>query len=216
MVASKISLKNSIIKNLFINLDKNKLNEYNLDKIHSALIEDGLYYLQMRLPIAKITQDYISNIKNHIGSIDLNIEINEASKKDLDSIFSIHKRAWEDSHILFFPTSKEIFEILFDYPETLLLLARLNGINIGYIILDCDGPRKQFGVIAGMGILPELQGRKVGLIICLKAWNFLKNMNFEELRFEIYIENKRCIQLAKLLNFELYRVKRYPYNQIEI
>lgn len=216
MIKSRVSLKNTIIKSLFINLDKNKLNEYDIDKIHSTLIEDGLYYLQMRLPISKITQEYISNIKKHIGLVDLNIEVCEASKKDIDSILSIHRRAWEDSNILFVPTNKETFEILFDYLETILLIARLNGKNIGYLILDCDGPKKQFGIIAGMGVLPESQGRKVGLSICLEAWNYLKKLNFEELRFEIYIENKKCIQLAKLLSFQLYKVKRYPYNQIEI
>lgn len=82
MLKSKVSLKNKVIKNLFINLDKNKFNEYDLDKVHSALIEEELYYLQMRCPISKINQDYISNIKDHIGLIDLNIEINEASKKE--------------------------------------------------------------------------------------------------------------------------------------
>ncbi len=216
MISSKGSLKNRVIKNIFLNVDEDKFNEYEIDEIHSALIEDGLYYFRMRLPISKITQEYIDTINNHIGFFDLKIEIYEATKEDLTSILYIHKRAWKNSHILFVPTSKETFEILFDYLETKILIARLNGENIGYIILDCEGKNREFGVIDGMGILPEFQGRKIGLIMCLEAWDYLKKMNFEELRFEIYIENKKCIQLAKLLNFELYKIKRYPYNQIEI
>jgi len=198
-----------MLKNLYSNTDKS--NQQKIENSHSKLLEDGLYYLQMRLPTNKITQAYIDNLKSLIEQEETKIEIKEAKKKDLDSILYLHNRIWDDSHILFVPIDKVTIEILFDYPETKILIASKNREDIGYIIIDYDGPDRQYGMIDGMGILPKFQGKTIGRILCLSAWNYIKKLNTQEIRCEVFIENKKCFQFLKFLGFELYKINKYHY-----
>ena len=80
----------------------------------------------------------------------------------------------------------------------------MNGEDSGFALIYFTGEKKQVGVIAGMGIIPELQRKGLGTILGMAAWDYFKKNGVAELRCKVYKENKISYNFIKGLHFEEY------------
>jgi ribosomal protein S18 acetylase RimI-like enzyme len=207
----KLNFKKIALRRLFLNLDKTD----EVDSAHEKLLQ-GMRYIQMRLPIEKITREYEENIEKKIEANIYQAKIREASEKDLKIVTEIYNKAWLTSNTPFRPIQKETLSTIFQDPNTVFLIARVYGIDGGFVIIDLEGDNKEFGVIAGLGILPRFQRKGLGTILGLAAWSYLKKKGIKELRCEVYKDNKASYQFIKGLQFEEFGEKIYRKEDFEI
>lgn len=210
---SKISFKKRKIRSLF--LASNKENACKED-LEDELNREGLEYIQMRLPIEKITPEFENKIKEKVEQNIIKAKIREASKNDLESVVTLHNRAWMTSNEPFSPLSLESLKSLFEYPEIKILVAKVYGIDAGFVILDFEGPSNEYGIIAGLGVLTRFQRKGLGTIIGMAAWNYFKKKGIKELRCEVYKDNKVSYNFIKSLGFEEFDTKIYKCEDFEI
>lgn len=207
MPEPRISLKKQRIRRFFLNLDTSKKKD--VEEIHDDIAEEGLCYIQMKLPLSKITEEFESKIKEKVEKNFLKANIRKATVEDLESVIAIHNRAWLTAHTPFSPLTIETLRKIYDYPDTVILVAKVYGSDSGFILLDFEGPNKEYGVIAGLGIIPRFQRRGLGKILGMAAWTYFKERNIKELRCEVYIDNLASYNFIKSIGFEEFDKKVY-------
>jgi len=213
MSNSKISFKKKRVRSLFLASDKKGISK---EDIEDELITNGMEYIQMKLPMEKITPDFKNDIKEKVEQNILNAKIREASEKDLESVVHLHNRSWMTSCTPFSPLTIESLKSLFKFPEIKILIAKVYGIDAGFVILDLEGPNNEYGVIAGLGVLPRFQRKGLGTVIGVMAWNYFKTKGIKELRCEVYKENKVSYNFIKALGFEEFDTKIYKHEDFEL
>jgi len=209
MPESRSSLKKQRIRRFFLNFETSKKKKKNVEEIHDDIANEGLCYIQMKLPLSKITPEFESKIKERVEHNFLQAKIREATQEDLESVINIHNRAWLTAHTPFSPLSFETLNTIYHHPDTVILVAKVYGIDAGFIILDFEGPNNEYGVIAGLGIIPRFQRRGLGKILGVAAWTYLKERNIKELRCEVYIDNKASYNFIRSIGFEEFDKKVY-------
>ena len=76
---------------------------------------DDLDYIQMRLPVDKITQEFEENLLKKIKSNQILINMREGTEEDLESIIELHNKAWHSAPIPFrTPSRKKIIKLILD------------------------------------------------------------------------------------------------------
>jgi ribosomal protein S18 acetylase RimI-like enzyme len=203
---SNLSFKKKMVRNFFLNYEK-KFKTQN--EIESELESTGMTYIQMRLPVEKITEEYEAEVRKKVEKNILRAKIREASKDDLKSVAFLHNRSWMTSSTPFTPISHETIKKIYEYPDTKILIAKVYGIDGGFVILDFEGKEKEFGVICGLGVLPRFQRKGLGTVIGMAAWDFFKKRGVKELRCEVYKDNIVSYNFIKSLGFEEYDIKVY-------
>ncbi|MFX0072530.1 MAG: GNAT family N-acetyltransferase [Candidatus Hermodarchaeota archaeon] len=163
---------------------------------------EGLVYIQMRLPVDKITKEFEENIKNSAKFKNLNVKIREASENDLTVIINIYNKAWMTSNTPFSPLSFESIKNLYNFPDTTILIAKIYGIDAGFLILDFEGQKQEIGFITALGILPRFQRKGIGSVLGVASWDYFKNKEIKELRTEVYINNHKSKKFLKFIGFE--------------
>lgn len=211
----KINLKKKALRTYFLHIEKDT-HTGEVSNLQQEILDKGMVYLQMRLPINKITKEYENTLKDKIEHKILHASIREASEKDLTSVQNIYNRAWLTSNTPFRPIEKDTLKKIFNDPDTVFLVAKVYDIDGGFVILDIEGENKEYGVIAGLGILPRFQGKGLGTILGLAAWNYFKEKGLEELRCEVYKDNQRSYNFIKGLNFEEFGEKTYRKEDFEL
>ncbi|MFW9950178.1 MAG: GNAT family N-acetyltransferase [Candidatus Thorarchaeota archaeon] len=206
MNESNISFKKKIVRNLFLNYEKRFKTQ---NEIESELQTTGMAYIQMRLPVEKITEEYESQIRKKVEKNILRAKIREATINDLETVVFLHNRSWMTSSTPFSPISYESIKKIFNYPDTKILLAKVYGIDGGFAILDFEGREKEIGVICGLGVLPRFQRKGLGTVIGMAAWDYFKKRGVKELQCEVYKDNKVSYNFIKSLGFEEYEIKVY-------
>ena len=83
-------------------------------------------------------------------------------------------------------------------------------------ILDLEGKDHEFGVIAGLGVLPRFQRKGLGTVIGMAAWNYFKKIGVKELRCEVYKFNTVSYTFITSLGFEEFGVKTYRREDFRI
>ncbi|MHA1782891.1 MAG: GNAT family N-acetyltransferase [Promethearchaeota archaeon] len=209
----KLNFKKKILRTLFIHVEKFRKEGKNGEL--SQELEEGLAYIQMRLPIKKITKEYEQKVKAKVEHNIFNAKIREATEKDLETIKNIYNKAWLTSNTPFRPIDINTLKIIHEDPDTVILIARVYGIDAGFVIIDLEGENKEYGVIAGLGILPRFQRKGLGTVLGLAAWNYLKNKGIKEIRCEVYKENKASYNFIKGLQFEEFGEKVYKREDFE-
>ncbi|MFW9785286.1 MAG: GNAT family N-acetyltransferase [Candidatus Heimdallarchaeota archaeon] len=213
MSKSRINFKKRKIRSLFLASDKKKACKEDLE---SELTAKGLEYIQMRLSIQKITPEFENKIKERVEGNILKAKIREASENDLESVVYLHNRAWMTSNEPFSPLSIESLKNLFEYPEIKIFIAKVYGIDAGFVILDFEGPNDEYGIIAGLGVLTRFQRKGLGTVLGMAVWNYLKEKGIKELRCEVYKDNQVSYNFIKSLGFEEYDTKIYKCEDFEI
>ena len=194
------------LRSFFLNQEKKSKTTEKKEDFEKKIEEIGMEYIQMKLPLTNITPEYENEIKKKVENNVLNAKIRQASENDLNTIIEIYNRSWLTSNEPFAPLSYESIKILFNDPEIVILIAKVYGIDAGFIILDIEG---NYGVIAGLAVIPRFQRKGLGKILGLAGWNYLKNKGIKELRCEVYPDNKVSYNFIKSLGFEEFDRKYY-------
>ena len=194
------------LRSFFLNQEKKSKTTEKKEDFEKKIEEVGMEYIQMKLPLKNITPEYENEIKKKVENNVLNAKIRQASENDLNTIIEIYNRSWLTSNEPFAPLSYESIKILFDDPDIVILIAKVYGIDAGFIILDIEG---NYGVIAGLAVIPRFQRKGLGKILGLAGWNYLKNKGIKELRCEVYPDNKVSYNFIKSLGFEEFDRKYY-------
>ncbi|TXT67498.1 MAG: hypothetical protein BAJALOKI1v1_80031 [Promethearchaeota archaeon] len=200
------TLKSKRIRGFFQRLETSILEE--AEQKEDQEKEISLEYVQMKLPVESITDEFEAEIKSKVEKNFLNAKIREASHEDLESVLQIHNRAWLTANEPFRPIELDTLEKIYEYPDTVLLIAKVYGQDGGFIMLDFENEGK-IGVIAGLGVLPRYQRKGLGTVLGMAAWNYFKTKGVEELRCEVYKDNTVSYSFIKSLGFEEYERKRY-------
>ncbi|MBY9003314.1 MAG: GNAT family N-acetyltransferase [Candidatus Lokiarchaeota archaeon] len=206
MAESRISLKKRMVRSFFLAFEKKEKTE---EDIESELITTGMKYIQMKLPVEKITPEFEAKISSKIGHNVIQAKIREAVEKDLQIVTEIYNKSWLTSRTPFRPIEKGTLKTIFQDQDTIFLVARVYGIDGGFVILDLEGSNKEFGIIAGLGILPRFQRKGLGTVLGMAAWNHFKKLGVKELRCEVYKDNSISYNFISSLGFEEFGVKVY-------
>jgi GNAT superfamily N-acetyltransferase len=200
MSNSKLNLKKRKIRSYFLSVDKKDQKEEEVE---------SLEYIQMKLPVSDITSEFEEKLTKKVKSNILRAKIREANEEDLPSIKYLYDRSWLTSQTPFSAISVSSLKTIWEYPETIILIAKVYGSDAGFAILDCEGENQEIGVIAGMGIIPRFQRKGLGTVIGMAAWNYFKKKGIKELRCEVYKGNTVSYQFIKSIGFKEYDKKTY-------
>ncbi|TFG03150.1 MAG: GNAT family N-acetyltransferase [Promethearchaeota archaeon] len=162
-------------------------------------------YIQMRLPVEKITKKFENSLKDKVDHEYIHADVREAKREDLNDIMKLYNQAWHSSKMPIREVGKDKFIKIFEDPDTVFLIAEVDNSEVGFILLDLEGDKKEIGVIAGLGVLPRCQHKGLGTILGLASWNFFKERGIKELRCEVYKDNDLAYKFIKNLGFEEYR-----------
>jgi ribosomal protein S18 acetylase RimI-like enzyme len=206
MTESRISLKKRRIRSLFLTFEKKSRTD---DLLETDFLATGLEYIQMKLPVEKITPEFEKKIYKKVDSNILRAKIREAESKDLDSVVALYNRSWMTSNTPYSPISVESMKIILDAPETKILIAKVYGSDAAFVILDYEGPNNQYGIIAGLGVIPRFQRKGLGTVIGAAAWNYFKKRGVQELRCEVFKDNKVSFNFIKSIGFEEFGTRIY-------
>jgi len=204
----KIDLKRKALRTLFFRIDKDKEKGRSTD-LEELILEEGMVYIQMRLPVSNITKEFENDLKEKIEKNIFQAKIREATEKDIQSVVNIYNKSWLTSNTPFRPIEKQTLKKIFELQDTVFLIAKAYGVDGAFVILDFEGENKEYGVIAGLGVSPRFQRKGLNTVIGMAAWNYFKKRNIKELRCEVYKENKVSYDFIKSLGFEEYDVKIY-------
>lgn len=211
----KIFLKKKFLRSLFLHIEKDK-EKGSISDIEREILDQGMVYVQMRLPVDKITKEFEDYLKKKIEHNIYHADIREATGKDLQSVVNIYNKAWLTANTPFRPIERDTLKKIFLDPDTVFLIAKVYGIDGAFAILDFEGDNKEYGVIAGLGVLPRFQRKGLGTILGLAAWNYFKKKGVKELRCEVYKENQRSFNFINGLNFEVFGQKSYRKEDFEL
>ncbi|MFX1358005.1 MAG: GNAT family N-acetyltransferase [Promethearchaeota archaeon] len=161
-------------------------------------------YIQMRLPVEDITQEFEEKLKEKIEHNIIHADVREAKPDDLDSIINMHDKSWKSAPMPYHQLNKEKILKLFDDPEIEFFIAKVGSIDSGFIVLYFTGDKDEIGVIAGLGIIPKLQRKGLGTTLGMAAWDYFKKNDVKELRCKVYRDNKISYNFIKGLGFKEY------------
>ena len=201
MPESKLTLKKKRIRAYLLSLQADRGKKEGLE--HN-FYEKGLEYIQMRLPVEKITEEFEKSLKETIEKKIIRAKIREGTSEDLDRVMEIYNKSWLTSNTPFRPITFESLLTIYDDPDTVFLIAKVHGIDAGFVILDREGENNQYGVIAGLGILPRFQRKGLGTVLGMASWDYFKKRGVEELRCEVYKDNIASSSFINGLGFEEY------------
>ncbi len=214
----KLDLKKKKIRAFFLSVETKKKKKLEVDKATEELYQDGMVYIQMKLPVEKITKEFEDKLKDKIEHNIIKAKIREATESDLETLKNIYNRAWLLSNTPYRPITKTDLKKLLDYPDTVFLIAKVYGIDAAFVLLDFEGENKEIAVIAALAVIPRFQRKGVGTIIGMSAWNFLKQnySNVKEVRAEVYKDNVVSYSFIKGIGFEEFERKVYKKEDFEI
>lgn len=200
-IKQKLNLKKKALRSYFLHFEKDSGKDKITD-LQKQILNNGMVYLQMRLPIEKITKEFENTLRRKIEKNIYRTSIREAELKDLSIITDIYNKSWLTSSTPFRPIEKKTLKQIFNHQNTVFLIANVYSRDGGFIILDFDGENNEYGVIAGLGVLPRFQGKGLGTILGMAAWNYFKEKGLKELRCEVYEDNQKSFNFIEGLNFE--------------
>ncbi len=200
-IKQKLNLKKRALRSYFLHIDKDSGTD-NITDLQKQILNNGMVYLQMRLPIDEITKGFENTLREKVEKNIYRANIREADLKDLSIITEIYNRSWLTSSTPFRPIERGTLKKIFNDQNTVFLIAKVYDSDGGFIILDFEGENNEYGVIAGLGVLPRFQGKGLGTILGMAAWNFFKEKGLKELRCEVYEDNQKSFNFIKGLNFE--------------
>ena len=206
MPHTRASFKQNRIRTFFLSFESSPKS---VEEIQEEIEQTGLTYIQMRLPVEKITPEFEAKLNDKAEHNILHAKIRESTEDDLENVMNIYNKAWLTSNTPFSQISVESLREIYEFSDTVILIAKVYGIDAGFIILDYEGSNREYGIIAGLGILPRFQRRGLATILGLAAWKYFKEKGVSELRCEVYIENKASYNFIKLLGFEEFGKKSY-------
>lgn len=213
MTESKISLKKRKVRSFMLAFEKKYKTE---EEIENELATTGMEYIQMKLPVDKITPEFEKMLTEKMEHNILRAKIREAKVEDLESVKYLYNRSWLTSSTPYSMISFESLKTILEYPETIILIARVYGSDAAFVILDFEGPKNEYGIIAGLGVIPRFQRKGLGTVIGMAAWKYFKKKGVKELRCEVYKDNVVSYNFIKSIGFEEFARKVYKSDDFDI
>jgi len=213
MTESKISLKKRKVRSFMLAFQKKGKTE---EEIENELATTGMEYIQMKLPVAKITPEFEEMLTEKVEHNILRAKIREAKIEDLESVRALYNRSWMTSNTPYSSITLNSLKTIYEYPETIILIARVYGSDAAFVILDYEGPKNEFGIIVGLGVMPRFQRKGLGTVIGMAAWNYFKKKGVKELRCEVYKDNIVSYNFIKSIGFEEFDRKVYKSADFDI
>ena len=214
----KVNLKKRRIRALFLSIETKKKRKEVVDKTTEELYQDGMVYIQMRLPVEKITKEFEDKLTDKIEHNIIQGKIRKATKEDLNTLKNIYNRAWLTSNTPYRPITKTDLLTILEHSDTIFLIGKIYGIDAAFVLLDFEGENKEYAIIAALAVIPRFQRRGVGTILGMAAWNYLKEYyhHVKEIRCEVYKDNVVSYAFIKGIGFEEYERKVYKKEDFEI
>ncbi|TFG03915.1 MAG: GNAT family N-acetyltransferase [Promethearchaeota archaeon] len=212
MAETKFDLKKKRIREFFSTFKPGSRHRgKEIDEIQEEAFKEGMIYVQMRLPVEKITEEFENSLKEKIERSFMHAKIRVATKQDLKIVMAMYNKAWLTANTPFRPIEIDSLKTIFKDPDTVFLIARVYGIDGGFVILDFEGDNKEYAIIAGLGVLPRFQRKGLGTVLGMAAWNHIKehHPNVKELRCEVYKDNSISYRFIKWIGFEEFGKKLY-------
>lgn len=158
----------------------------------------------MRLLVDDISEDFENELKEKVEHNIFHAEIREATDEDVDTIIELHEKAWHSTPMPYKRLSrKNIIDLIADQ-EIIFLIARVNNKDSGFALIYFTGEKNKVGVIAGLGVIPEFQGKGLGTVLAMACWKYFKERGVEELRCKVYKDNFSSLRFIKSLGFKEY------------
>jgi ribosomal protein S18 acetylase RimI-like enzyme len=214
----KLDLKKRKIRAFFLSIETKKKHKQEIDKETDELYQDGMVYIQMRLPVNNITNEFEAKLKEKIEHSIIKAKIREATKEDLDTLKNIYNRAWLTSNTPFRPIRKTDLQKILEYPETIFLIGKVYGTDAAFLLLDFEGDNQEYAIIAALAVIPRFQRRGVGSVLGMASWQYIKDNfpNVKEIRCEVYKDNSVSYSFIRGIGFEEYDTKVYKKEDFEI
>ena len=165
-------------------------------------LKDESDYIQMKLPMNKITKEFEKNLRNLTHHSVLSAEIRVANLDDIESFIKLHELAWKSTKMQYKPFSKELLTDLINDQHIVFLIAKVNKIDSGFAIMYFTGENKDVGIITALGVVPELQGKNLGKMLVIEIWDYFKKNRAKELRCRVEQDNIKAYKFIKNLGFE--------------
>lgn len=214
----RLDLKKRKIRAFFLSIETKRKHKVEVDRAAEELYQDGMVYIQMKLPVEKITNEFENKLKEKIEHNIIQAKIREATTTNLDSLKYIYNRAWLTSNTPFRPITKTDLKKILEYPETVFLIAKVYGSDAAFLLLDFEGENKEFAIIAALAVIPRFQRKGLGSVLGMASWQYLKEKypNVKEIRCEVYKDNNVSYSFIKGIGFEEYDKKVYRKEDFEI
>jgi RimJ/RimL family protein N-acetyltransferase len=212
MSESKLDLKKRRIREFFSTFKLgHKYKDQEINEIQEEAYKKGMIYVQMRLPVNKITREFEDALKEKIEHSFVQAKIRVATREDLSIIMELYNKSWLTANTPFRPIEISSLKTIFDDPDTIFLIAKVYGRDSGFVILDFEGDNKEFAIIAALGVLPRFQRKGLGTVLGMAAWNHIKenHPNVKELRCEVYKDNNISSNFIKWIGFKEFGKKLY-------
>ena len=161
-------------------------------------------FIQMRLLASDFTPEFEEYLKQKMAQNIVQAKIREATEKDIKCLIELHERAWHSTPIPFRPLKEESIVEKLENPDIIFLVAEVNGEDSAFALIYYTGEENTIGVIAGMGIVPELHRKGLGTILAIAVWDYFKKTGVTEFRCKVHKDNKIAYDFIKGLKFEEY------------
>ncbi|MFX1434129.1 MAG: GNAT family N-acetyltransferase [Promethearchaeota archaeon] len=161
-------------------------------------------YIQMRLLVEDITDDFEKKLKLKTEDSILYADIREAKEEDIKSIVNLYNLAWHSTSMPYHTLNENNLNEMMEDPDIVFLIAQVDSIDSGFALIYYAGQNNEMGVIAGLGVIPELQHKGLGTILGLAVWSYFKKRGVKELRCKVYKDNNVSYSFIKGLKFEEY------------
>jgi ribosomal protein S18 acetylase RimI-like enzyme len=209
------AIESGKLRKYFGTLEKNDLNLKKLENVEKSL-DNGMEYIQMVLPIDKITKETERKLRENVEHNILRAKIRKAREFDLEALMNLYNKAWLTSHEPFRALNLNNMKSLYNDPRLSIFIANVYGLDVGFLILEFEGKNKQYGIIVAMGVNPRFQRKGLGKIMALFAWDLFKKNKISELRSEVYKNNKVSINFLRSMGFEERGIKVYKSEDYEL
>lgn len=166
-------------------------------------LKDDSNYIQLKLPMNKITSEFEKNMRTMVDTGVLNAKIRIATLDDIESFMNLHEKAWKSTKMQYKPFSKELLTELINDKHIIFLIAKVNEIDCGFAIMYFTGENKDIGIITALGVVPEVQGKGLGTMLVIEIWDYFNNNGAKELRCRVEQDNIKAYRFIKSLGFEL-------------
>lgn len=212
---TRFNLKKRRIRAFFLSIETKKKHKEEIDKTSEELYQDGMVYIQMRLPVEKITTKFEDNLKEKIEHNIIKARIREATKSDLDALKNVYNRSWLTSNTPFRAITKTHLLKILEDSNTIFLIAKVYGLDAGFVLIDFEGPN---AIIAALAVLPRFQRKGVGTALGMASWRYFKEKYpfVKELRCEVFVTNNVSYSFITRIGFEEYERKVYRKEDFEI
>ena len=183
-------------------MQRKKSFKLKMRKLLNKFVKIPEEYIQMKLPVGKITKTFEDSLRKKIEHNVLDAEIREAKREDVESILNVYDQAWHSTTMPYVPITKNRLVRLFKNSDYNLLIAKVDEIDSAFAIIYLTGEEKEIGVIGILAVIPELQHKGLGTILGIAIWDYFIRKAVKELRCRVYFDNTASYTFLRRLGFE--------------